>query len=117
MVFVADSQWEEMEHNAESFQNLEENLKLHGRSLVDIPYLLQFNKRDLPNVAPPDYMDFMLNQREEKALWFESVANQGIGVYECLNMICKMVMAQFIQEHNMAATDVPDETDLAVKAM
>ena len=102
LVFVADSQWDEMEHNVESFENLQENLRLYKRSLDDIPYVLQFNKRDLPNVAPVDFMDFMLNQRPVKALFFETVAKEGAGVYESLNMICKMVMAQFIKEHKMA---------------
>ncbi len=117
IVFVADSQWEEMEHNAESFENLQDNLKGHRRKLEDIPYILQFNKRDLPNIAPVEYMDFMLNQQEEKAAFFESVASQCVGVYEALNMICKIVMAQFIREHNMGATtEAPNEKDLAVKA-
>lgn len=107
LVFVADSQWDEMEHNVESFDNLQENLKAYKRSLDEVPYILQFNKRDLPNVAPVEFMDFMLNQRPVKALFFETVAKDGTGVYESLNMICKMVMAQFIKDHKMA-TDRPD---------
>ncbi|MDI6775365.1 MAG: hypothetical protein QME60_08265 [Verrucomicrobiota bacterium] len=76
---------------------------------------MQFNKRDLPNVAPVEFMNFMLNQREAKALCFETVARDGVGIYECLNIICRMVMAKFIQEHNMAAA-VLNAKDLAVKA-
>jgi len=102
IIFVADSQWNEMEHNVESFANLQENLKSYNRSLDDIPYILQFNKRDLPNIAPVEYMDFLLNQRPIKVIFFEAVAKEGIGVYESLNMICKMVMAQFIKEHKIA---------------
>ncbi len=114
IVFVAASQWEEMENNAESFENLEENLRLHNRRLDDIPYILQFNKRDLPNVAPVEYMNFMLNQRETKALWFEAVAREGIGIYECLNTICRMVICQFIQEHQMNVV-APEAKDFAVR--
>jgi mutual gliding-motility protein MglA len=114
IVFVADSQWDEMEHNAESLENLQENLKGHRRRLGDIPCLLQFNKRDLPGIAPVEFMDFMLNQQEEKMLFFESSASQGFGVHETLNMICKMVMAQFVREHNMGGSEIPDEKNLAV---
>jgi len=114
LVFVADSQWDEMEHNVESFENLEENLKTYNRSLDEIPFILQFNKRDLDNIAPVEYMDFVLNQREEKALYFETVACDGPGVHESLNMVCKMVMAQFIEEHNMNMSSVGDGSAVAV---
>ena len=117
VVFVADSQWEVMEQNAESFQNLQENLATFGRTLDQVPYLLQFNKRDLPNVAPPEYMDFLLNsQREERAAHFEAVAASGKGVLETLNVICKMVLARFIEENNMAAApDVGNDVAVATK--
>ncbi|MCK5849988.1 MAG: gliding-motility protein MglA [Kiritimatiellae bacterium] len=115
LVFVADSQWDEMEHNVESFENLEENLKTYNRTLDEIPFILQFNKRDLDNVAPVEYMDFVLNQRENKALSFETVACDGTGVHESLNMVCKMVMAQFIDEHNMnMSSSVGDDSAVAV---
>ena len=61
IVFVADSQWPVMPANLESFRNLEENLKVQGDSLEDLPHVLQYNKRDLPNVAPVHYLDFLLN--------------------------------------------------------
>ena len=115
LVFVADSQWSEMEANVDSFENLETNLKTYNRSIDDIPYVLQFNKRDLPDVAPVEYLDFVLNQRKNKAMWFESVANRGNGVHDTLNMICKMVMAQFIEEHKMPVGDIPDEKGVAVQ--
>src|SRR6267143_6859737 len=59
IVFVADSQYEKMEENVKSFANLEENLRSLNLHLADIPYLLQFNKRDLPNVAPVEYMEYL----------------------------------------------------------
>src|SRR5207253_9469124 len=61
MVFVADSQWEKMEENVESFKNLEDNLAKQNMSLDDIPYVLQYNKRDLPNIAPVDRKSTRLN--------------------------------------------------------
>src|SRR5437870_9903996 len=63
IVFVADSQYEKMGENVESFTNLEENMKTLKLNLSDIPYVLQYNKRDLPNVTPVDDMEFVLNHR------------------------------------------------------
>ena len=115
LVFVADSQWSVMEENVDSFENLEANLKTYNRSVDDIPYILQFNKRDMPDVAPVEYLDFVLNQREKKALYYETVAHKGVGVHESLNMICKLVMAQFIEEHKMPVGDVPDSEGVAIQ--
>ena len=107
VVFVADSQWDLMEQNAESLQNLRDNLATFNRTLDQVPCLLQFNKRDLPSVAPVEYMDFLLNsQRDERAAYFEAVASAGKGVLETLNVISRMVLARFIEENNMTA--VPD---------
>ena len=78
--------------------------KIQELDLKTIPYVLQFNKRDLPNIAPVHYLDFLLNQRATKAEYFETVAVKGIGVSECLNLICKILMAQFIEQHNMSAS-------------
>jgi mutual gliding-motility protein MglA len=63
VVFVADSQWNKMADNVESFANLEENLRLQGDSLDQIPYVLQYNKRDMPDIAPMNYLEFLLNNR------------------------------------------------------
>ena len=52
IVFVADSQYEKMAENVEAFTNLEENLKTLKLNMAEIPYVLQYNKRDLPNIAP-----------------------------------------------------------------
>src|SRR6476619_5652420 len=61
IVFVADSQYDKMSENAESFANLEENLRALKMNLADIPYVLQYNKRDLKEIAPIEYLDFLLN--------------------------------------------------------
>jgi len=115
LVFVADSRWSEMERNADSFVNLQENLATYKRLLRDIPYILQFNKRDLPDIAPLEYMDFMLNRTDEKAESFPSVASEGRGVVEALNVICRMVMAQFIRENNMDIGGIDDGKPVAVE--
>src|SRR5881296_3785909 len=66
MVFVADSQWEKMEENVESFKNLEDNLAKQNMSLDDLPYVLQYNKRDLENIAPVNYLEYVLNNRKKR---------------------------------------------------
>jgi signal recognition particle receptor subunit beta len=98
IVFVADSQYDKMSENVESFANLEENLKTQKLNLADIPYVLQYNKRDLPNVAPVDYMDFLLNNREVQVPSFSATAHQCEGVFETLNMITRMLLHKFINE-------------------
>ena len=57
IVFVVDSHWDKMADNVESFANLQENLIDNHLSLAQIPYVLQYNKRDLPNAAPVNYLD------------------------------------------------------------
>lgn len=100
VVFVADSQYEKMAENVESFRNLEENLASLKLNLADIPYVLQYNKRDLPNVAPVEYMDYLLNNREIEAPAFTSVASKCEGVFESLNMITRMLLHKFINENS-----------------
>ncbi len=97
VVFVADSQYEVMEANVDSFQNLEDNLRAQGRSLDYIPYVLQYNKRDLGTIAPEHYMEFLLNNRRTRRPSFCSVATEGPGVFETLNMIARLVLQRFIK--------------------
>lgn len=97
VVFVADSQWEKMAENVESFQNLEDNLRLQGESRETIPYALQYNKRDLPNCAPVNYLEYMLNNQAEHQPCFSAVAKDGKGVFETLNMITRLVLNRFIK--------------------
>jgi hypothetical protein len=98
IVFVADSQYEKMQENVESFANLEDNLRNLRMNLADIPYVIQFNKRDLPNAAPAEYMEFLLNNRDVQVPTFNACANRGEGVFETLNMITRMLLHKFINE-------------------
>jgi mutual gliding-motility protein MglA len=98
IVFVADSQYEKMAENVESFANLEENLTSLKLNLNDIPYVLQYNKRDLPGVAPLEYMEFLLNNREVQVPSFEARASKCEGVFESLNMITRLLLQKFITE-------------------
>ena len=103
IVFVADSQYEKMEENVKSFGNLEENLRTLNMNLQDIPYVVQFNKRDLPNVAPVEYMEFLLNNREVQVPSFTACAHKCEGVFETLNMITRLLLNKFINESQRRA--------------
>ena len=103
IVFVADSQYDKMAENVKSFQNLEENLRTLDLNLASIPYVLQYNKRDLPNVAPVEYMDFLLNNRDVQVPSFAATAHRCEGVFETLNMITRMLLHKFINESQRKA--------------
>jgi signal recognition particle receptor subunit beta len=92
VVFVADSQHERMEANIESIRNLEQNLKEHGFDLATISYALQFNKRDLRNVAPADDMYRTLNYKREPT--FEAIATSGVGVFDTLKSVAKQILIE-----------------------
>jgi signal recognition particle receptor subunit beta len=104
IVFVADSQYDKMAENVESFQNLQDNLKSLKLNFPEIPYVLQYNKRDLPNIAPVEYLDFLLNNREVQVPSFASVASRCEGVFETLNMITRLLLNKFINEGARKAT-------------
>lgn len=90
VVFVADSQWDLMDENAESLKNLNDNLVEYGVNLEEIPYIIQYNKRDLTDIAPIWYMQHLLNRRGVPT--FEAVATEGKGVYETLFTLCRYVV-------------------------
>ena len=108
IVFVSDGQWDKMSENVESFNNLVENLKLQGDSIDDIPYVIQHNKRDLPNIAPVNYLEFLLNNRQTRVPSIEAITPEGVGVFETLNIISQMVLAKFVRAHGGAAKTAAD---------
>src|SRR5215475_2723811 len=93
LVFVADSQFDRLRENVESFRNLEANLREYESTLDDIPYVLQYNKRDLPNLAPVTYLEFVLNRRATRVPSFEASALEGKGVFDTLNTVARMALA------------------------
>jgi signal recognition particle receptor subunit beta len=90
VVFVADSQLERMESNIESLEDLKINLAEQGYDLDKLSSVVQYNKRDLPNVVPFEDMDKLLNYRNVP--WFEAVAVTGKGVFETLKAVAKQVL-------------------------
>jgi signal recognition particle receptor subunit beta len=95
IVFVADSQEERMDANVEALDNLMDNLKEHGYDFFKIPYVLQLNKRDLPNVLPVDALAKELRRKNEPII--EAVAFQGGGVFETLKEIARQVLTELKQ--------------------
>jgi len=92
VVFVADSQEERMDANVESLYNLEENLRAQGYDPEKIPYVLQLNKRDLPNVLPIEEITAELRRNGEPVI--EAVASSGPGVFDTLKAVAKQVLTE-----------------------
>ena len=122
VVFVADSQIERTEANIEAMQNLYDNMVQHGYDLTRIPFVIQYNKRDLPNAAPiaelqaalnpgwpvedpqkqrvtPDPFrpgEYIVQQQDgqwiERSPYFEAVAMTGDGVFDTLKAVSKLVV-------------------------
>ena len=92
VVFVADSQAARMEANVESLRNLQANLKEQGYDLNKIPYVLQLNKRDMATAVPVEEMKRLLVIKNEPV--FEAVASTGVGVFDTLKAIARMVLIE-----------------------
>jgi signal recognition particle receptor subunit beta len=92
VVFVADSQKDRIDANLESLENLKTNLNEQGYSLDEIPFVMQYNKRDLPNVSSVEDLRKLLNPRAVPE--FEAVATNGTGVFETLKAVAKQVLLE-----------------------
>jgi mutual gliding-motility protein MglA len=90
VVFVADSQTERMDENIESLRNLEKNLEQQGYDIRNIPLVIQYNKRDLPNAAPIEELRRHLNFYNSPE--FEAVASEGKGVMDTLKTVSKSIL-------------------------
>src|SRR5262249_38932382 len=90
VIFVADSQMARMEANVESIRNLDKNLREQGYDIAAMPYVLQFNKRDLPTAVPVDEMYRKLNIKGEPT--FEAGATNGRGVFDPLKASARLVL-------------------------
>ena len=92
IVFVADSQIARMEANIESMENLRTNLAEQGYNLDKLPYIVQYNKRDMPEVMSVEDLRKELNPTGVPE--FEAVATQGTGVFETLKAVAKQVLTE-----------------------
>ena len=91
IIFVADSQIERFDENIESWDNMQDNLRAYNLTLEKIPLVMQYNKRDLPNITSIEELQKILNPLNKYA-YFEAIAVQGVGVFETLKEICKLVL-------------------------
>ncbi|MBI4823140.1 MAG: GTPase domain-containing protein [Nitrospirae bacterium] len=92
VVFVADSQVERLEANMESLDDLKINLAEQGYELAKLPFTMQYNKRDLPNVTPIETLHNAINPNGITS--YEAVATTGIGVFETLKDVAKQVLME-----------------------
>ena len=92
VIFVADSQRERMDANVESLRNLELNLKSQGYEIRALPYVLQLNKRDLPSAVPVEEMKAKLGLNNEPVLEAIAASEEGIGVFDTLKAVAKLVL-------------------------
>jgi signal recognition particle receptor subunit beta len=113
IVFVADSEVGKMEENKESLENLRANLAEYRLSLDDIPWVIQYNKRDLPNLYTCDELNAELNQGG-KVPYFEAVATQGKGVFETFRGISHLLMEKVTKDlrRSSPSTAAPRQASL-----
>ncbi|OQY19442.1 MAG: gliding-motility protein MglA [Desulfobacteraceae bacterium 4572_35.1] len=90
VVFVADSQEERMDANIESLENLKDNLDEQGYDLDKLPFVVQYNKQDLPNLSPVEELQRFLNPT--KVPEYKACAMTGVGVFETLKAIAKLIL-------------------------
>jgi len=90
IVFVADSQRERFEANIESISDMLDNLRDYNIDFESLPYVLQLNKRDLPNITPANELISALRKKEEPVI--EAMALKGEGVVGTLKNISKLIM-------------------------
>jgi signal recognition particle receptor subunit beta len=112
LVLVFDSQSDRVDANSESLENLNENLTAHGRSLAQVPHVIQYNKRDLATALSIEELERQFNRHHAPS--FGSVAMTGEGVYEALEAVTRAVLEHFEQRmpgerpESMPALDVPE---------
>lgn len=96
LVFVVDSQRTRLDSNLESFENLQSNLNSYNLSIPEIPLVVQYNKRDLPDVMDIEQLRSLFNP------WgvpdFEAAASSGDGVFETLKTVGKQVLSKLNRE-------------------
>jgi signal recognition particle receptor subunit beta len=90
LIFVADSQRSRLEANIEAMHNLYENMESYGYDIETIPFVIQYNKRDLPDIMSPEELRSVLNPMGVPD--FEAVAIEGEGVFQTLSAVSKLVV-------------------------
>ncbi len=103
LVFVADSSADKLDDNVQALQTMADNvLETGGSSIDEMPFVLQYNKRDLPDAVAVDHLDMVLNQRSSPVPVFEAVASQGYNVFATLNAVAQETIRRF---HDLSDDD------------
>src|SRR5438132_3756246 len=87
-----------MEENVESFKNLTDNLTLQNMTIDEVPCVLEYNKRDLPNIAPVNYIEYVLNNRKKRFQSFEVISSTGQNVFAALNAVSQILLHKFSKQ-------------------
>lgn len=95
IIFVADSQIDRMEENLTAWRGMERNLQDNQTPLTSLPLVLQYNKRDIPGVAPVQYMEYVLNNGTRRYPHFEAAAAAGTNVFATLNALAQEILQRF----------------------
>lgn len=95
IIFVADSRLERMEENLTAWRGMVRNLTDNGTPLETLPLVMQYNKRDLPGIAPPQYMEYLLNNGPKRFPFYEASAATGTNVFATLNALAQEVLQRF----------------------
>jgi signal recognition particle receptor subunit beta len=114
IIFVADSQEGKLEENKESLQDLLDNLQEYNIDLDELPFVMQYNKRDLPNAISVEKLEQELNP--DKVPCFESVAITGEGVFPTLKKLANMVLETLNQEYGVKKPPAPAKPPVSVAA-
>jgi hypothetical protein len=115
IVFVADSRRGKMDENLESFGNLEENLQEYGMDINSVPFVFQYNKRDLPDIYSIEELEQKLNKL--KVPYFEAVAVTGEGVFPTLKKLSQMVLESLNRQQSSTSVKVPKKQAEAKEAV
>ncbi|HWA76407.1 MAG TPA: gliding motility protein [Polyangiaceae bacterium] len=99
IAFIADSRVAETQHNAEAFMDLKQNLKEHGLALKQMPLIIQFNKRDMPEVRRDEEIAQLAAQGREPV--YMAVATRGLGVVESFIGLLHLTWSALDAEHDL----------------
>ncbi len=114
IVFVADSKRGKMDENIESLQNLRENLREHGIDLDKMPWVIQYNKRDLSDVYSIEELERTLNPG--KVPFFEAVGTTGVGVFETFKAMSRMLLKHLAHEIGVRVVASPSTSPAVAEA-
>ncbi len=105
VVFIADSQKELLENNIDSFDSMKKNLRLNGLNYTTIPLVVQYNKRDLPNILPVKKLNSEVNDLNRP--FFPAIAIRGEGVMETLYTITELTLESLRKKYRLLADMEP----------